>query len=51
MSVIFILLTCSITVAALFLAAFLWCVKAGQYDDDESPPIRMLFDDPPSKTI
>lgn len=45
MSVIIILLIASITVAALFLGAFLWSVKSGQYDDEVSPPIRMLFDD------
>lgn len=45
MSVIIILLLTSISVAALFLAAFLWSVKTGQYDDEISPPMRMLFDD------
>ena len=35
----------SISVAALFLAGFIWSVKSGQYDDEDSPPIRMLFDD------
>lgn len=47
MSVIFILLIASISVAALFLVAFLWNVKSGQYDDEMSPPVRMLFDDTP----
>jgi len=47
MSVIFILLTVSILIAALFLGAFLWSVKSGQYDDEESPPVRILFDDKP----
>ena len=47
MSVIFILLTVSILIAALFLGAFLWSVKNGQYDDEESLPLRMLFDDKP----
>jgi cbb3-type cytochrome oxidase maturation protein len=47
MSVIFILLTASILIAALFLGAFLWSVKKGQYDDEESPPVRILFDDKP----
>ncbi len=47
MSVIILLLIASITVACLFLAAFIWSVKNGQYDDEESPPLRMLFDDPP----
>jgi len=45
MSVIIILLLASISVAALFLVAFLWSVKTGQYDDEISPPMRMLFDD------
>jgi cbb3-type cytochrome oxidase maturation protein len=44
MSVIFLLLIASISVAALFLGAFLWSVKNGQYDDDTSPPVRILFD-------
>jgi len=47
MSVIFILLIASILIAALFLGAFLWSVKSGQYDDEKSPPLRILFDDKP----
>lgn len=47
MSVIILLLIASISVAALFLAAFIWSVKSGQYDDEESPPMRMLFEDKP----
>jgi len=47
MSVIFILLIASILIAALFLGAFLWSVKKGQYDDEKSPPVRILFDDKP----
>jgi cbb3-type cytochrome oxidase maturation protein len=49
MGVIIILLLASITIAALFLAGFLWCVKSGQYDDEYAPPVRMLFDDEPDK--
>ncbi|MBX2922756.1 MAG: cbb3-type cytochrome oxidase assembly protein CcoS [Chitinophagaceae bacterium] len=45
MSVIIILLFASITVAGLFLAAFLWSAKSGQFDDDYAPPSRILFDD------
>ena len=47
MSVIILLLIASVTVASLFLAAFLWSVKSGQYDDEVSPPLRMLFEDKP----
>jgi cbb3-type cytochrome oxidase maturation protein len=47
MSVIIVLLIASVSVASLFLAAFLWSVKTGQYDDEVSPPLRILFDDKP----
>lgn len=47
MSVIVILLLASISVAALFLAAFIWSVKKGQFDDNYSPPRRILFEDSP----
>ncbi len=45
MSVIIILIIASVLVALGFLTAFLWSVKSGQYDDDYTPSIRMLFDD------
>ncbi len=45
MSVIYILITVSICVAVLFLGAFIRAVKNGQYDDDYTPSVRMLFDD------
>jgi len=45
LSALFILIGISILVAASFLAAFLWSVKNGQFDDDYTPSVRMLFDD------
>jgi cbb3-type cytochrome oxidase maturation protein len=45
MSVIVVLIGFSIIVAAGFLVAFLWAVKSGQYDDDVSPSVRILYDD------
>jgi cbb3-type cytochrome oxidase maturation protein len=45
MSVIYILISISIVVAICFLAAFIRAVKKGQYDDDYTPSVRMLFDD------
>ncbi|MDD2986871.1 cbb3-type cytochrome oxidase assembly protein CcoS [Flavobacterium sp.] len=45
MSVIYILITISIIVAVFFLYAFIRAVKTGQYDDDYTPSVRMLFDD------
>ena len=50
MSVIIILLIASISVAGIFLVAFLWGVKSGQFEDDYSPASRILFDDKPSST-
>lgn len=47
MSVIIILLAASISIAILFLVAFILSVKKGQYDDEKSPPVRMLFDEKP----
>ncbi len=44
MSVVFILLGASLTIAIGFLIAFIWSVKSGQYDDDYTPSVRMLFD-------
>jgi cbb3-type cytochrome oxidase maturation protein len=49
MSVIILLLIASISVAGLFLGAFIWSVKTGQYDDEETPSVRMLFDDKPTQ--
>lgn len=45
MSALVILIGISILVAGSFLAAFLWSVNNGQYEDDYTPSIRMLFDD------
>ena len=50
MSVILILLIASISVAGLFLAAFLWGVRSGQFEDDYSPASRILFEDKPSSS-
>lgn len=47
MSVIFLLLTVSTLVAAVFLLGFIWAVRAGQYEDGHSPAVRILMDDLP----
>lgn len=49
MSVIVILIITSIVVAALFLGAFYWAVRSGQYDDTYSPSVRMLFEEKKKK--
>ena len=45
MSVIYLLISISIIVAIGFFVAFVKAVKSGQYDDDYTPSVRMLFDD------
>ena len=45
MSVIYILLAISITVAIGFFVAFIIAVKRGQFDDSYTPSVRMLFED------
>ena len=45
MSALFLLVGVSLLVALGFLGAFIWSVRDGQYDDDYTPSVRMLFDD------
>jgi cbb3-type cytochrome oxidase maturation protein len=45
LSVIIILIIVSLLVASGFLLAFVWSVSHGQYEDEVSPSIRVLFDD------
>lgn len=44
MSVIFLLIGFSVIVALIFLVAFIWGTKTGQFDDEVGPAVRMLFD-------
>jgi cbb3-type cytochrome oxidase maturation protein len=43
-SIIFLLIAISLLVAGGFLVLFLWSVRSGQFDDDYTPSVRMLFD-------
>lgn len=44
MSALFIMIGASLILAVGFLIAFLWAVRKGQYEDDYSPAVRILFD-------
>ncbi len=44
MEIIIVLVVASLCVALIFLGLFVWAVKSGQYDDDYSPSVRILFD-------
>jgi cbb3-type cytochrome oxidase maturation protein len=45
MAVIIILIILSILVAGSFLASFIWAVRSGQFEDTDSPAVRILLDD------
>lgn len=45
MKIMFFLIILSLVVAGGFLMAFIWATKSGQFDDDYTPSVRMLFDD------
>ena len=45
MQIVIVLIGASLLVALGFLAAYLWAVKSGQYDDKYTPSVRILFDE------
>lgn len=45
MNIFYLLIGASLIVALIFLVLFIWAVRRGQYDDNETPPYRILFDD------
>ncbi len=49
MSIIVLLILISLSIALIFLAAFIWSMKSGQYDDTYGPSVRMLFEDKTKK--
>ena len=49
MSVIFFLIPISVVFAAGFLAAFIWAVRSGQYEDTCTPSMRLLTEETVAK--
>jgi cbb3-type cytochrome oxidase maturation protein len=45
MNIVFPLIGISLTMALIFLGAFIWSVRSGQQDDLYTPSVRILFDD------
>ena len=45
MGIIYIMLILSLVIALFFLGSFLWAIKNGQYEDDYTPSVRILFED------
>ncbi|NNF58121.1 MAG: cbb3-type cytochrome oxidase assembly protein CcoS [Rhodothermaceae bacterium] len=59
MTVLYVLVPLALALAALAVAGFRWAVRDGQFDDVETPALRILLDDiegpargyePPSST-
>ncbi|MGD8340065.1 MAG: cbb3-type cytochrome oxidase assembly protein CcoS [Gammaproteobacteria bacterium] len=49
MSILFALIPLAIALLALAVWAFFWAVRTGQFDDLESPAVRILLDDEDEK--
>jgi cbb3-type cytochrome oxidase maturation protein len=53
MSVIYIIFPLALMIAIAAVIAYIWAVRSGQFDDLDTPGIRMLHDDeatdPPGK--
>ena len=45
MSVIFLVLPLALIVVAAAVGAFVWATRRGQFDDLDTPALRMLHDD------
>jgi cbb3-type cytochrome oxidase maturation protein len=45
MSVLYIVLPLALLVVGVAVAAFVWATRHGQFDDLDTPAVRMLHDD------
>jgi cbb3-type cytochrome oxidase maturation protein len=48
MTILYLILPLALLLAGGAVAAFVWTVRSGQLDDVDTPPRRILFDDPVS---
>lgn len=45
MDILYLMILCSVSLAVVFLVVFIVNARKGQFEDDESPAVRILFDD------
>jgi cbb3-type cytochrome oxidase maturation protein len=45
MDILYLMILCSVSLAAVFLVVFIVNARKGQFEDDESPAVRILFED------
>lgn len=44
------MLIVSLGIALFFLALYIWATRSGQFDDDYTPSVRILFEDEQKQT-
>lgn len=44
MDILYLMIICSVSVAAIFLIIFIIGARNGQFEDDESPAVRILME-------
>ncbi|MEM6329845.1 MAG: cbb3-type cytochrome oxidase assembly protein CcoS [Planctomycetota bacterium] len=49
MSILFLMVPAALSLAAIAVAAFVWAARSGQFDEVDTPPVRMLLDDEPTR--
>ena len=49
MEILYLMIICSVSLAVIFLIIFIIGARKGQFEDDESPAVRILFDDEKQK--
>jgi len=49
MSIIFLVLPLALVIVLAAVVAFVWAARRGQYDDLETPALRVLHDDVPAR--
>jgi cbb3-type cytochrome oxidase maturation protein len=47
MTILYLLLPLMLAIAAGAVGTFIWAARHGQFDDLDTPPLRMLSDDEP----
>lgn len=45
MEILYLMIICSVSLAVIFMIIFIIGAKKGQFEDDESPAVRILFED------
>lgn len=49
MTLLYFAIPVALFIAGCAVAAFVWAARSDQYEDLDTPPVRMLNDDPPVK--